>query len=89
MAQQTETVETYDQAGNLIDRRTITWQTTPDQDNEATVGDRASAAMADLRTLRDTTGTLTAAQMSNALRLLARVALALIRLQLRRFDSTE
>ena len=89
MAERTETIETYDKAGRLVSTRTVTWTTTPEQDNETTLTGRATSALVDLRTLRDTTGTLTGLQMSNGLRLLARVAIGLIRLQLRQLDSAD
>lgn len=89
MAQHTETISVYDPAGNLISTRTVTWETTPEQDNEETLNGRATTAMADLRTLASTTGTLTNAQVATGLRLLARAVLALIRLQLRQLDSAD
>ncbi len=57
--------------------------------NEETMHSRAAAALADLRTLRDTTGTLTGAQLSSAARLLARVCIGLIRLRLRALEGTD
>lgn len=85
----TETFDVYDQTGRVIETRTVTYDTSPEQDNETTLTDRANAAMVDLRTLRDTTGTLTNTQVANGLRLLARAVLALIRLQLRRLDAAD
>lgn len=89
MAVHTETFTRYDQSGNVLESRVVTWESTPEQDNEETLTDRAATAMADLRTLTNTTGTLTNAQVANGLRLVARVALALIRLQLRQLDATD
>jgi hypothetical protein len=54
-----------------------------------TLNERADAALADLRTIATSTGTLTGAQLSNAVRVLARVGIALIRLELRRLDDTD
>lgn len=57
--------------------------------NERDMRTRADAALADLRTIRDSTGTLTGLQLSNAVRMLARVLLVLARLYLRRLDATD
>lgn len=57
--------------------------------NEETTRARAWAAADGLRQIRDSTGTLTAANLSTAVRLLARVALYLLRLQLGRTDTVE
>lgn len=89
MATHTGTVDTYDINGKLIETRVVTWDSTPEQDNETTLTDRATAALVDLRALANTTGTLSNAQVANGLRLLARVAIGLIRLQLRQLDATD
>lgn len=89
MATYSETFTRYDKQGNVIGTQTITYTTSPEQDNEATLNDRAATALVDLRTLRDTTGTLSNAQVASGLRLLARVAIGLIRLQLRQLDSAD
>jgi hypothetical protein len=58
-------------------------------DTEQTIRSRADQALADLRTIRDSTGTLTTAQLSSAVRVLARVGIGLIRLALRRFSNPD
>lgn len=60
-----------------------------EQVNEAAVASRADAALADLRSIANSTGTMSTAQLSNAVRILAKVALALARIALRRFDGTD
>lgn len=49
---------------------------------------RADQALDGLKTIRDSTGALTLAQLSNAVRLLATVVIALVRLRLGRRDDT-
>ncbi len=56
---------------------------------EETLHARAWEAADGLRSIVNSTGPLSATQLSNAVRLLARVALALVRLQLRRLDSAD
>jgi len=55
----------------------------------ATISERLGNALDELRTIANSSGTLTGAQLSNAVRALAKVAIALIRLELRRLDDTE
>ncbi len=50
---------------------------------------RADGALTDLRVLAQSTGTLSSAQLSAAVRTVARLLLTLTRLQLRRFDGTD
>ena len=57
--------------------------------NEAKVRANAEQALADLRTIRDSTGNLSSAQLSNAVRVLARVSVVLVRLALSKFDIAE
>ncbi len=57
--------------------------------NEETMWQRADAALADLRLIRDSTGTLTGAQLSSAVRVLARVCIGLVRLRLRQLEGTD
>lgn len=59
------------------------------QTNQATIESRADAILTDLRAIRDSTGNLSSAQASNAVRVLARACIALIRLQLRKLDGTD
>lgn len=56
--------------------------------NAATLRDRADAALANLRAYRDLASP-TGAQTVAAVKLLCRVAIVLIRLQLRKLDATE
>lgn len=62
--------------------------TTTDSNEEAT-RTRAWNAADGLRQIRDSTGVLTATSLSNAVRLIARVVLHLLRLQLGRTDVLE
>lgn len=62
---------------------------TPERVNRDTTRQRAEQALDGLRTIKNTTGSLTAAQLSNAVRLLATVCLHLARLQLGRHEDTE
>ena len=55
--------------------------------NYRTMRADASQAMDGLRQIANSTGTLTGAQLSNAVRLLARVAIRLVRLQLSQLDG--
>lgn len=63
--------------------------TTPEGQNETTMRTQADAALADLRLVASSSGTLTGAQLSNAVRVIARVVIALVRLQLRRLDGVD
>lgn len=56
--------------------------------NEDTIEARADQALSDLRTVRDSTGELSNAQLSDAVRLFARVLIAIVRLAIRKLDST-
>ncbi len=57
--------------------------------HEQTLNTRADGLMSDLRALANTTGNLSSAQLSGAVRLLARVLLTLTRLYWRRLDGTD
>jgi hypothetical protein len=57
--------------------------------NTRTIHTEAEQALAGLRTIRDSTGDLNARNLSNAVRLLARVLIVLVRLQLRRLDGVD
>lgn len=59
------------------------------QTNNTTIRTQAEAALIGLRTTATSTGTLTGAQLSNAVRLMAKVLIALVRLQLSKLDSTD
>ena len=77
-------------AGDLTDqeRQRVIWRatTTP---NEETILRAARSIMADLRTIRDSTGNLSAANLSNAVRVLARAMIGVIRLLIRDLDGTD
>ncbi len=57
--------------------------------HEQTLNSRADTVLVDLRALVNTSGTLTGAQLSSAVRLLARVMLTIARLHWRRLDGTD
>ena len=57
--------------------------------NDAKIRDQADKALVDLRTIRDSSGNLSSAQLSNAVRLMARVLIVLVRLSLSRFDGVD
>ena len=61
---------------------------TPEGQNRTTIEDAVKAHLADLRTIRDSTGTLTGAQLSNAVRALAKGQVHVIRLLVGALDST-
>jgi hypothetical protein len=80
------TRETY-QNGVLVTTDTVT---VPDEvSNEQTLNSRADTAIADMRALANGTGTLTAAQLTTAVRGIAKAVLYLMRLYLRRLDGTD
>ncbi len=56
---------------------------------EQTLNARADTVLVDLRALANTTGSLSSAQLSGAVRLLARVLLTLARLYWRRLDGID
>ncbi len=57
--------------------------------HEQTLNSRADSVLVDLRALVNTTGSLSSAQLSGAVRLLARVLLTIARLHWRRLDGTD
>lgn len=57
--------------------------------NAHAISDDADKALDGLRQIAASTGTLTGAQLSSAVRLLARVMIRLARLQLGKFDGTD
>lgn len=73
---------TTEQQGAVMERASM-------PTTERTIRAQAEQALANLRTVRDSTGTLTNDQLSQAVRLLARIVIALVRLVLRRLDSTD
>ncbi len=77
--------ETYQDGRVTVDEIEV-----PDESvHEQTLNARADTALVDLRALVNTTGNLSSAQLSGAVRLLARVLLTLARLQWRRLDGTD
>ncbi len=77
--------ETYQGGHVIVDEVEI-----PDEVvHEQTLHARADTAIVDLRALANTTGNLSSAQLSGAVRLLARVLLTLARLYWRRLDGTD
>ena len=72
---------------NGVELSEIVTVETPSVLNAATLRTRADEALADLRTIATSSGTLTAAQLSNAVRLCARVLIALVRLHLSKLDD--
>lgn len=81
----TQTIETYDRNGNLLD--TKTFQTSPEQDNAVTLNQRAKAALtANASYLA--IATPTTAQVTAQVATLTKECSALIRLLLNQFDST-
>lgn len=59
------------------------------QTNEGTLNQRADTAIGDLRTIRDSSGNLTNAQLSSAVRAIAGAGIVIIRLLIRKLDGTE
>jgi hypothetical protein len=57
--------------------------------NSNTVTDEATAALTSLRTIANGSGSMTAAQLTVAVRGMARVLVVLARLSLRRFEGTD
>ncbi len=74
------------QNGILVNVDTVT---VPDQViHEQTLGEQGAVQMEELRAVATSTGTLTTAQLSTTVRLLARVQVTALRLLLRRFEGT-
>lgn len=73
--------------GVLVTTETVT---VPDEViNERTLADRANAALADLATIANGSGNMSTAQLTTAVRALARALAALIRLQMRRLEAVD
>lgn len=88
MATHSETVTTYDAQGKVVETRTVTWETTPEQDNEATLRAQVASALAANATflaLANPTNAQTLAQVQR----LTRETSALIRLVVNQLDSTD
>lgn len=83
----TRNLETYDRAGRLVGTETVAIPV--EETNADTLRARAEQAIDGLRLIKASTGTLTGLQLSNAVRLLATVLLAILRLQLNRLDDTD
>lgn len=73
----------YDDKGRLIERRDD--PVPPEQVAERTANTEAGQALASLQALADGTGPMTAAQLTVAVRGMARTLVVLVRLVLRRF----
>lgn len=61
----------------------------PSQANATTIESRAAQAITDLSTIANSTGTLTALQLSNAVRMLATVLRSTVRYQFNRLNSAD
>jgi hypothetical protein len=81
-----ETVETYED-GVLVATETV--EVAPQAVNQRAQQDRAIEAISSLRQLKNTTGNLSSAQVSNAVRLFAAVLLALVRMAYGRFEEDD
>lgn len=80
-------VQTFDGKGKLIGTRNVP---IPDEQvNEDTLHQRGLAALADLRPIANGNGNMNAAQLTGAVRAIAKVLVTILRLHLRRFDDTE
>ena len=73
--------------GNVVGEDVV--PVAPEVETEQTMRERGDQALSDLRQVRDSSGTLTGAQLSQAVRVMARVLIALVRLVLRKLDDTE
>lgn len=60
-----------------------------EQANASTIEDSVDQALTDLRTIANSSGTLTGAQLSNAVRVIARVLIRFGRHYFRRLDATD
>lgn len=83
----TTTITTFDQEGNVVDEHTVE---VPDEvANRDAIHAAARDHLADLRTIRNSTGTLTGANLSNAVRALAKGQGHVIRLLIGALDATD
>jgi len=80
--------EVFDGKGRRVSATPVTRDVTLEV-NESVQSQRALDAIAGLRQIKGTTGTLTGAQLSNAVRLLATVALVLVRRAYDRHDEDD
>ncbi len=81
-------IDTY-RDGVLVSSTQVEIAVSAEEQNAATLRDRAATSLAGLALIKRSTGTLTLLQLSNAVRLLATVVLAIARLQLSRLDDTD
>lgn len=88
MSTRTDRNQTFDQSGNLVSEQVVVVDTTSET-NETSTRTNAEQAIDGLRTIAGSSGTLTAAQLSSAVRLLARVALHVIRITLGKHDAAD
>ncbi len=77
--------ETYHDGQVIVDDVEVS----DDVIHEQTLNSRADGLLVDLRALANTTGNLSSAQLSGAVRLLARAFLTLSRLYWRRLDGVD
>lgn len=100
MATHTENVTTYDAQGKVVETRTITWETTPEQDNEETLRSQAAADLDVLRAAIDacnvviakTNAQITAAdtkELARRMKDVARASVRIARLTVGALDSTD
>ena len=81
-----QTIETYEN-GVLVS--TSEYEVPPEQVNRDALHDAVKAHLVNLRSIRDSTGTLTGAQLSNAVRVLALGQIRLMRLAVGLLDGTD
>jgi hypothetical protein len=80
-------IQHFDQDGTLI--RTEDIPDPPEQVAEQSVTNEAATSLNSLRTIVNGTGSMTSAQLTMAVRSIARVLIVLVRLSLKRFDGTD
>lgn len=83
----TTTNQIYDGKGNLVATEII--NVPQEVVNADTLRTRADQSIAGLVQIKNSTGTLTGVQLSSAVRLLATVLVAILRLQIGRLDDTD
>lgn len=76
----------FDSTGKLIRSEEV--PDPPEQVAERSITDEAEQALVALRNLANGTTAMTAAQLTTAVRGMARVLVVLVRLQLKRFEGT-
>lgn len=84
----TDRNQTFGPDGRLLAENVVEVDIT-EEVNQATLHRQVRDHLADLRTITGSSGTLTAAQLSNAVRALARGQIGLIRLAVDLLDATD